>query len=161
MLTGVGGFVLGLIFLALGLFLYMRKKVRGWETWGGVCVPGGVPVPAPTLTLSLCVPGRRLPQAAGNVPSSVSPWIHPPHPPIPPRLLISPLFTPPGLLRSLQSPRSCSITAHPSPPRTGPSAPAFSRGSPHSPPNFPPRTPPPLWGPCLINTQREPGWGVL
>ncbi|XP_074023501.1 class II histocompatibility antigen, B-L beta chain-like [Numenius arquata] len=26
MLTGVGGFVLGLIFLALGLFLYMRKK---------------------------------------------------------------------------------------------------------------------------------------
>ncbi|XP_065715824.2 class II histocompatibility antigen, B-L beta chain-like, partial [Patagioenas fasciata] len=27
MLTGVGGFVLGLIFLALGLFLYMRKKV--------------------------------------------------------------------------------------------------------------------------------------
>nr|ACO36253.1 MHC class II antigen [Pachyptila belcheri] len=29
MLTGVGGFVLGLIFLALGLFLYMRKKVSG------------------------------------------------------------------------------------------------------------------------------------
>ncbi|NXX24017.1 HB2L protein, partial [Podargus strigoides] len=26
MLTGVGGFVLGLIFLALGLFLYVRKK---------------------------------------------------------------------------------------------------------------------------------------
>ncbi|XP_014815333.1 PREDICTED: class II histocompatibility antigen, B-L beta chain-like [Calidris pugnax] len=35
MLTGVGGFVLGLIFLALGLFLYVRKKVRGRETLGG------------------------------------------------------------------------------------------------------------------------------
>uniref|UniRef100_A0A8C3K614 Ig-like domain-containing protein n=1 Tax=Calidris pygmaea TaxID=425635 RepID=A0A8C3K614_9CHAR len=35
MLTGVGGFVLGLIFLALGLFLYMRKKVRGRESGGG------------------------------------------------------------------------------------------------------------------------------
>lgn len=35
MLTGVGGFVLGLIFLALGLFLYMRKKVRAVGRLGG------------------------------------------------------------------------------------------------------------------------------
>ncbi|NXL12804.1 HB2L protein, partial [Mesembrinibis cayennensis] len=35
MLTGVGGFVLGLIFLALGLFLYVRKKVSGGDAgWG-------------------------------------------------------------------------------------------------------------------------------
>ncbi|NWX53066.1 HB2L protein, partial [Steatornis caripensis] len=43
MLTGVGGFVLGLIFLALGLFLYVRKKVSGggWDgggPWGVPCV---------------------------------------------------------------------------------------------------------------------------
>uniref|UniRef100_A0A8C3UPK0 Ig-like domain-containing protein n=1 Tax=Catharus ustulatus TaxID=91951 RepID=A0A8C3UPK0_CATUS len=36
MLTGIGGFVLGLVFLALGLGFYVRKKVRGgcrgsWE----------------------------------------------------------------------------------------------------------------------------------
>ncbi|XP_074666640.1 class II histocompatibility antigen, B-L beta chain-like isoform X5 [Strix aluco] len=35
MLTGVGGFVLGLIFLALGLGLYVRKKVSGGTLGGG------------------------------------------------------------------------------------------------------------------------------
>uniref|UniRef100_A0A8C8A9B4 Ig-like domain-containing protein n=1 Tax=Otus sunia TaxID=257818 RepID=A0A8C8A9B4_9STRI len=34
MLTGVGGFVLGLIFLVLGLGLYVRKKGKGWGPVG-------------------------------------------------------------------------------------------------------------------------------
>ncbi|KAM8793825.1 class II histocompatibility antigen, B-L beta chain-like [Eudromia elegans] len=33
MLTGVGGLVLGLIFLALGLFLYLRSKKGEWSGW--------------------------------------------------------------------------------------------------------------------------------
>ena len=41
MLTGVGGFVLGLIFVALGLFLYMRKKVSGWEGGRGAARASG------------------------------------------------------------------------------------------------------------------------
>ncbi|XP_009287531.2 PREDICTED: class II histocompatibility antigen, B-L beta chain-like, partial [Aptenodytes forsteri] len=36
MLTGVGGFVLGLIFLAVGLFLYVRKKVSARDAGWGV-----------------------------------------------------------------------------------------------------------------------------
>ncbi|NXN13455.1 HB2L protein, partial [Indicator maculatus] len=37
MLTGVGGCVLGLVFLALGLFIYVRKKVSGEDTgWGSL-----------------------------------------------------------------------------------------------------------------------------
>lgn len=54
MLTGVGGFVLGLIFLALGLFLYMRKKVSGRETAGGV--PVCVWVPRVCVCPRVCVP---------------------------------------------------------------------------------------------------------
>ncbi|NWX93823.1 HB2L protein, partial [Nothoprocta pentlandii] len=34
MLTGVGGLVLGLIFLALGLFLYLRSKKGEWRDRG-------------------------------------------------------------------------------------------------------------------------------
>uniref|UniRef100_A0A8U7NXU2 Uncharacterized protein n=1 Tax=Corvus moneduloides TaxID=1196302 RepID=A0A8U7NXU2_CORMO len=41
MLTGIGGFVLGFVFLALGLGFYLRKKVRGG--------PGGGVPPAPEL----------------------------------------------------------------------------------------------------------------
>lgn len=40
MLTGVGGLVLGLIFLALGLFLYVRRKVSGRGAGGGVGLGG-------------------------------------------------------------------------------------------------------------------------
>ncbi|CAN8178050.1 unnamed protein product [Coccothraustes coccothraustes] len=50
MLTGIGGFVLGFVFLALGLGFYLRKKVRGGA--GGrvppcrsVCAPPGAPSP--------------------------------------------------------------------------------------------------------------------
>lgn len=45
MLTGIGGFVLGFVFLALGLGFYLRKKVRGG--------PGGRVPPAPER---LCSP---------------------------------------------------------------------------------------------------------
>lgn len=66
MLTGVGGFVLGLIFLALGLFLYMRKKVSvgvlgGGSPGFGVSPVGGGAAPAPALTLSLCFRAPRSP----------------------------------------------------------------------------------------------------
>uniref|UniRef100_A0A8C8E5B1 Ig-like domain-containing protein n=1 Tax=Otus sunia TaxID=257818 RepID=A0A8C8E5B1_9STRI len=63
MLTGVGGFVLGLIFLVLGLGLYVRKKVSGGAAEQGR--PGAPP--APPLTSSPCVSGRPVPRAAGTV----------------------------------------------------------------------------------------------
>ena len=90
MLTGVGGFVLGLIFLALGLFLYMRKKVSGRDTgwgvpgvrgvscaWGGgvrFCPTGAAP--APTLTLSLCFRALRSPGCRKR--PSAPTLLHPP-----------------------------------------------------------------------------------
>uniref|UniRef100_A0A8B9R121 Ig-like domain-containing protein n=1 Tax=Anas platyrhynchos TaxID=8839 RepID=A0A8B9R121_ANAPL len=68
MLTGVGGLVLGLIFLALGLFLYVRRKVSGRGAGGGVGLGGPRSPPALPLTCSRCVAGRIAPPAAGNVP---------------------------------------------------------------------------------------------
>uniref|UniRef100_A0A8D0FLP7 Ig-like domain-containing protein n=1 Tax=Strix occidentalis caurina TaxID=311401 RepID=A0A8D0FLP7_STROC len=53
MLTGVGGFVLGLIFLVLGLGLYVRKKVSG----GTLGVWPRAALPFPTCA-GLCVLGR-------------------------------------------------------------------------------------------------------
>uniref|UniRef100_A0A8B9R7W1 Ig-like domain-containing protein n=1 Tax=Anas platyrhynchos TaxID=8839 RepID=A0A8B9R7W1_ANAPL len=65
MLTGVGGLVLGLIFLALGLFLYVRRKVSGRGAGGGVGLGGPRSPPALPLTWSRCVAGRIAPPAAG------------------------------------------------------------------------------------------------
>uniref|UniRef100_A0A8D0F1F5 Ig-like domain-containing protein n=1 Tax=Strix occidentalis caurina TaxID=311401 RepID=A0A8D0F1F5_STROC len=59
MLTGVGGFVLGLIFLVLGLGLYMRKKVSGGAARRGE--PRGVSC-APADLVSLCF---RVPRSPG------------------------------------------------------------------------------------------------
>uniref|UniRef100_A0A8C0ATW7 MHC class II antigen n=1 Tax=Buteo japonicus TaxID=224669 RepID=A0A8C0ATW7_9AVES len=70
MLTGVGGFVLGLIFLALGLFLYMRKKVRAVGRLGGgslgclLCMGWGLRV-CPCSDADFVSPCFRAPRSPG------------------------------------------------------------------------------------------------
>ncbi|XP_064495572.1 class II histocompatibility antigen, B-L beta chain-like [Pseudopipra pipra] len=54
-LVGVGGFVLGLVFLALGLGFYLREKVKGGPQRGGVsppCSPTASGPPLPPTPLS-------------------------------------------------------------------------------------------------------------
>uniref|UniRef100_A0A674HCD5 Ig-like domain-containing protein n=1 Tax=Taeniopygia guttata TaxID=59729 RepID=A0A674HCD5_TAEGU len=68
MLTGIGGFVLGSLFLALGLGFYLRKKVRGGA--GGRVPPGN---------------GEHPPESPGNIPLcalGTSPCVHWEHPPV-------------------------------------------------------------------------------